>query len=158
MSIFFSFLTISIIFPLFFVGGGSLVNSKELEELKAKTATLTSENRELTSALMSCQDELSHMNEKLLLTEDSNIKLKTKLEELAAETEQLLTKTPTMTKSDLEQVLGKIKQLLDVQKDHEKSLAEHDLSRFGDKSTGNFPISIVFPTGKKISNLCFRRF
>ena len=84
---------------------------------------------------MSCQDELSHMNEKLLLTEDSNIKLKTKLEELAAETGQLLTKTPTM-KSDLEQVLGKIKQLLDVQKDHEKSLAEHDLSRFGDKSTG----------------------
>merc|ERR1712029_62650 len=119
-------------------GGDSLVNSKELEELKAKTATLTSENRELTSALMSCQDELSHMNEKLLLTEDSNIKLKTKLEELAAETEQLLTKTPTMTKSDLEQVLGKIKQLLDVQKDHEKSLAEHDLSRFGDKSTGDF--------------------
>ena len=84
---------------------------------------------------MSCQDELSHMNEKLLLTEDSNIKLKTKLEELAAKTGQLLTKTPTM-KSDLEQVLGKIKQLLDVQKDHEKSLAEHDLSRFGDKSTG----------------------
>jgi len=39
-------------------GGGSLVNSKELDELKAKTATLTSENRELTSALMSCQDEL----------------------------------------------------------------------------------------------------
>merc|ERR1712029_121857 len=29
-------------------------------------------------------------------------------------------------------------QLLDVQKDHEKSLAEHDLSRFGDKSTGDF--------------------
>ena len=106
-----------------------------MDELKSKTATLTSENRELTSALMSCQDELSHMNEKLLLTEDSNIKLKTKLEELAAETGQLLTKTPTM-KSDLEQVLGKIKQLLDVQKDHEKSLAEHDLSRFGDKSTG----------------------
>ena len=85
-------------------GGSSLVSSKELNELKAKNSQLTSENRELTSALMSCQDELSHMNEKLLMTEDSNIKLKTKMEELVAETAKIVHGNPL--KSDLENLLG----------------------------------------------------
>ena len=86
------------------------------------------ENRELASALMSCQDELSHMNEKLLLTEDAGIKLTTKCKELAAFTEPLINKTPT--KLDMESVFKKITDLVDLQKDAEKSLVDHDRSRF----------------------------
>ena len=86
------------------------------------------ENRELASALMSCQDELSHMNEKLLLTEDAGIKLTTKCKELAAFTEPLINKTPT--KLDMESVFKKITDLVDMQKDAEKSLVDHDRSRF----------------------------
>lgn len=81
-------------------GGGGNFSPKDLDELKAKNTQLTSENRELTSALMSCQDELSHMNEKLLLTEDSNIKLKTKLEELAAEAKRIQGKNPLDSDGD----------------------------------------------------------
>ena len=57
--------------------------SREVTEYKSKISQLNSENREL-------KDELSHLNEKVIFFEDSNIKLKTKLEELVAETEVLL--------------------------------------------------------------------
>ena len=80
--------------------GVSAISSKELDELRARNSELTSESRELTSALMSCQDELSHMNEKLLLTEDSHVKLKTKLEELSAEAAKVVNGNPS--KFDLE--------------------------------------------------------
>ena len=96
--------------------------------MKAKYSQQVTENRELASALMSCQDELSHMNEKLLLTEDSAIKLTTKCKELAAFTEPLINKTPT--KLDMESVFKKITDLVDMQKDAEKSLIDHDRSRF----------------------------
>ena len=59
--------------------GSNPVSSREVNDLKCKISQMTSENRELTSALMSCQDELSHLNEKLILTEDSNVKMKTKV-------------------------------------------------------------------------------
>merc|ERR1712193_442300 len=39
--------------------GSNSVSSKEVNDLKCKISLMTSENRELTSALMSCQDELS---------------------------------------------------------------------------------------------------
>ena len=116
-------------------GGGtgkSIMSSKEYEDLKAKHSQLTCENRELTSALMSCQDEMSHMNEKLLLTEDSNVKLKTKLGELVAESQRLLNGNPA--KSDWENLFKQIQGVQDMQKDSEKSLAHHDLSRFENKS------------------------
>ena len=102
--------------------------SKELEHIRSKNSQLTSENRELTTGLMNCQDELSHMNEKLLLTDDSAIKLKTKLAELAAFVESLINKTPM--KMDIENIFKKINNLMSMQKDAEKSLIEHDRSRF----------------------------
>jgi len=110
----------------------SNVNSKEFEDLKTKYSQQVTENRELASALMSCQDELSHMNEKLLLTEDAGIKLTTKCKELAAFTEPLINKTPT--KLDMESVFKKITDLVDMQKDNEKSLIDHDRSRFQDST------------------------
>ena len=124
-------------FPLVeFLSGGSSssgssssnVNSKEFEDLKSKYSQQVNENRELASALMSCQDELSHMNEKLLLTEDAAIKLTTKCKELAAFTEPLINKTPT--KFDMESVFKKITDLVDMQKNTDKSLIDHDRSRF----------------------------
>ena len=93
-------------------GGGSglsAVSSRELNDQKIKNSQLTSENRELTSALVSCQDELSHLNEKLILTEDSHLKVKTKLEELTAETERLVNRPDQPLKTDLEHLLRYVK-------------------------------------------------
>ena len=109
-------------------GSNSLVSSREVTEYKSKISQLTSENRELTSALMSCQDEMSHLNEKVMLSEDSNIKLKTKLEELVAETERLAKASPL--NSDFDNLLRKIRDVETYQKDSEKSLADHDTTRF----------------------------
>ena len=109
-------------------GSNSLVSSREVTEYKSKISQLTSENRELTSALISCQDELSHLNEKVILSEDSNIKLKTKLEELVAETERLAKASPL--NSDFDNLLRKIRDVETYQKDSEKSLADHDTTRF----------------------------
>lgn len=109
-------------------GSNALVSSREVNEYKSKISQLTSENRELTSALISCQDELSHLNEKVILSEDSNIKLKTKLEELVAETERLAKASPL--NSDFDNLLRKIRDVETYQKDSEKSLADHDTTRF----------------------------
>ena len=109
-------------------GSNALVSSREVTEYKSKISQLTSENRELTSALISCQDELSHLNEKVILSEDSNIKLKTKLEELVAETERLAKASPL--NSDFDNLLRKIRDVETYQKDSEKSLADHDTTRF----------------------------
>jgi kinesin family protein 4/21/27 len=114
-------------------GGGTLVDSKELKDCKSRTSQLTAENRDLTSALMSCQEELGHMNEKLLLTESTDEKMKTKMCELAAEAESLLKRTPL--KEDVENILRKIRDVINVQTDSEKSMAEHELSRFDSSNT-----------------------
>ena len=110
------------------LGSNTLVSSREVTEYKSKISQLTSENRELTSALMSCQDELSHLNEKVILSEDSNIKLKTKLEELVAETERLAKASPL--NPDFDSLLRKIRDVETYQKHSEKSLADHDTTRF----------------------------
>ena len=81
---------------------------------------------------MSCQDELSHMNEKLLLTEDASIKFKTKVDELKAHVESLMNRTPM--KLDIENIFKKVGELMDFQKDSEKSLIEHERSRFQDST------------------------
>lgn len=112
-------------------GSGGKVSSKELEELKQKNCQLTGENRELTSALMSCQDELSHMNEKLLLTEDANVKFKTKLEQLSAEAENIC---KNLSNSDAEKLKEKIKEIMETQKANEKTLTDHDASRFDESN------------------------
>ena len=48
------------------------------------------------------------LNEKLILTEDSNVKMKTKLEELRAETERMVNLS-NPEKTDLENLLNKIR-------------------------------------------------
>ena len=103
-----------------------------MDELRSKNSQLATENRDLTSALMSCQDELSHMNEKLLLTEDASIKFKTKVDELKAHVESLMSRTPM--KLDIENIFKKVGELMDFQKDSEKSLIEHERSRFQDST------------------------
>merc|ERR1739844_366383 len=55
-----------------------------------------------------------------------------KCKELAAFTEPLINKTPT--KLDMESVFKKITDLVDMQKDNEKSLIDHDRSRFQDST------------------------
>ena len=50
-------------------------------EMKEDSKKTKDENRQLTKALVSCQEELAHMNEKLLMQESTNETLKTKLKE-----------------------------------------------------------------------------
>ena len=128
-------------------GSNALVSSQEVTEYKSKISQLTSENRELTSALMSCQDELSHLNEKVILSEDSNIKLKTKLEELVAETERLAKASPL--NSDFDNLLKKIRDVETYQKDSEKSLADHDTTRF-DTANSSATSDLGFDTAMEV--------
>ena len=45
----------------------SKVNSEEFKRLDESYKRVREENKELTNALMSCQDELAHLNEKMFL-------------------------------------------------------------------------------------------
>ena len=55
--------------------------------------------------------------------------MKTKLEELRAETERMVS-SDSPIKSDIENLLKKIQDVETVQKDSEKSLADHETTRF----------------------------
>ena len=105
--------------------GGQVDQEKEEE-----VARLREENDTITAALQSAMDENSHMSEKLLLSEQANDLLKTKLEELKAQTEEVnnfLQRSqdlPAGTRSLFEKLLHKVKE---VDEDHKK--AEETLMR-----------------------------
>ena len=105
----------------------SLVNDRaDIKRLNAANKQLKEENKELTSALMACQEELTHVSEKLLLHEGSSEKMKTKLAELLAEIE-------VNGKEGKEEMLISLKRMVSsamaVQNESEKTLVEHDYSR-----------------------------
>ena len=75
-------------------GGGSagvgLVDSEEAAKLKELNRKVLKENAELTGALVSCQQDLAHVHEKVMLNDSSNEKLKTRLHELIAEVDGMM--------------------------------------------------------------------
>lgn len=66
------------------------MNADESNYLRDNVKRLRDENKELTSALMACQEELAHLNEKALLHEAGDERVKTKIKELVAEMDQMI--------------------------------------------------------------------
>ena len=120
-------------------GGGQNGNTEELEKATKLAFETQSENIQLQSALMACQEEMGHMNEKLLISEASSEKMKTKLKELASEADRLALQTIDITAKDiLEEVAKRIHEVVELQKDGEKKLDEHEETRFNISAQPSF--------------------
>jgi len=109
------------------------VQGSELSIVKERLEMVEGENRQLTSALQSAMDESAHMSEKLLLSEQAQESLKNRLAELSAETEQAfkcLADVPLEKRDQMNKLRDKVASIVSQQKHHEKTLIEHDISRF----------------------------
>ncbi len=87
----------------------------------------------MTGALISNQEELGHMNEKVLLLEASNETMKTKMSSLQVQAEAMMKSEPL--KADVENLLRNIRDVAESHKNTQKNLADHDASRFNNSST-----------------------
>ena len=98
------------------------------------------ENAELTGALVSSQQELAHVHEKVMLNEASNEKLKARLQGLVAEVDGMMANGGLgegRAEDVLEDFKKKIADVVELQTEAEKTLMEHektfnvnDLSRY----------------------------
>ena len=98
------------------------------------------ENAELTGALVSSQQELAHVHEKVMLNEASNEKLKARLQGLVAEVDGMMANGGLgegRAENVLEDFKKKIADVVELQSEAEKTLMEHektfnvnDLSRY----------------------------
>ena len=112
-------------------GLGKMLNVAELDEAKKETSDAREETRHLQNALFACQEEMGHMNEKLLISEASGETLKTKLKELASEADLLAgNEVDLSAKGSLIKIAKRIHEIVDIQTEGEKKLDEHDLTRF----------------------------
>ena len=117
-------------------GEGGSVNQEVIQE----NERLDEENLKLTNALQTAMEDNAHMSEKLLMSEMANEKLKLKLTELSSQAEQaaeLLNTSADATLSQKELVSklkNKVEEVRDSQKQSEKTMMEHDISRFAPHS------------------------
>ncbi len=111
-------------------GGGSFgaISSEESDKLKDLNRKLVKENTELTAALVSSQQDLAHMNEKVLMNESNNEELKTRLRELVAEVDAMLGDERESNK-ELAAFKKKVSELVEVQAKGERTLMEHEINR-----------------------------
>ena len=131
------------------IGQGNLghLGGQVDQEKEEEVARLREENDTITAALQSAMDENSHMSEKLLLSEQANDLLKTKLEELKAQTEEVnnfLQRSqdlPAGTRSLFEKLLHKVKEVDEDHKKAEKTLMNHDISRFASSNPSSPSVS-----------------
>jgi len=113
-------------------GEGGPANQEVIEE----NTRLDEENSKLTNALQTAMEDNAYMSEKLLMSEMANEKLKLKLTELSSQAEQaaeLLNTSADATFSQKELVSKlklKVEEVRDSQKQSEKTMMEHDISRF----------------------------
>ncbi|XP_027230346.2 chromosome-associated kinesin KIF4-like isoform X2 [Penaeus vannamei] len=121
-------------------GGSSITSSDELNALLSQNQLLQEENEKLTRALHSALDENTNMAEKALLAEMARDRLKTKLEELRAQTGntvEVLNKTLDVTLNPqyedqlnlIKDLQKKVVELQSEQQKGEKVMMEHELSR-----------------------------
>jgi len=120
------------------IGQGNLgdLGGQVEEETKEEMVRMKDENEKITTALQTAMDENSHMSEKLLLAEQANDRLKTNLEELKVQTEEVnrfLQRSqdlPAGTKSLFEKLMTKVREVDEDHKKSEKTMMDHDISRF----------------------------
>jgi len=133
-------------------GGGGGQASQEVTE---ENSRLEEENGKLTNALQAAMDDNAHMSEKLLMSELANEKLKLKLTELSSQAEQaaeLLNTSAdaTFSQKDLVTKLKqKVEEVRDSQKQAEKTMMDHDISRFAPQ----VPSQPNSPAGSPSNNL-----
>ncbi|XP_023348694.1 chromosome-associated kinesin KIF4B [Eurytemora carolleeae] len=105
----------------------------ELNNLREHLERVESENSQLTSALQSAMEDNAHMSEKLLLSEQAQESLRTRLSELSEETEGALKGLGELSPEKrklINQLKCKVESVRDQQKQHEKTMMEHEHSRF----------------------------
>ena len=115
-------------------GGGSALltpghmDSEEAGKLRDMNKRILKENAELTGALVSSQQELAHVHEKVMLNETSNEKLKARLQELISEVDGMMAKGGLEVKAEevLEDFKKKIADVVELQTEAEKTLMEHE--------------------------------
>ncbi|CAB4054563.1 KIF4_21_27 [Lepeophtheirus salmonis] len=105
-------------------GGRTALNDNENEELQEATNRLKTENKELTYALMTVQEELAHLNEGILMTESVNEKLKNKIQEFAEDF-----KSKMAHSDEYDQVYSKIQDVIETYKDSERKMLDYEMSR-----------------------------
>jgi len=116
------------------VGGGE--GSQASREVVEENERLETENEKLTNALQSAMEDNAHMSEKLLMSEMANERLKLKLSELSSQAEQAVEQLNTSTDATLMQkeLVSKLKKKVDEVKDSqklsEKTMMDHEISRF----------------------------
>merc|ERR1719474_504556 len=131
------------------LGRGGSSNVGQLDEEKSKelmeeNELLREENSKMTNALQAAMDENSHMSEKLLLAEQSAETFKETLQSLtkeAADVMEFLGRCPGLppgVKTKFEILMGKVQEVDENHKKTEKTLMDHDLSRFA-SSTNTSP-------------------
>merc|ERR1712029_878674 len=131
------------------LGRGGSSNAGQLDEEKSKelmeeNELLREENSKMTNALQAAMDENSHMSEKLLLSEQSAESFKETLQSLtneAADVMEFLSRCqglPPGVKSKFVILMGKVQEVDENHKRTEKTLMDHDLSRFA-SSTNTSP-------------------
>ena len=118
------------------VTSGATESASASKELIEENEVLKDENDKLTNALQSAMEENSHMSEKLMLSEQVAETFKETLGSMTKEAEEVMDfikkcqGLPPGVKSKLEGLMNKVN---DVDADHkksEKTLMDHDLSRF----------------------------
>jgi len=113
------------------------VSGDELNMLRERLEMVESENNKLTSALQEAMEDNAHMSEKVLLSEQAQESLRARLNELSSETEEALKgmdNVPEEKKDVFNKLREKVESVVDHQKKAEKTMMEHDISRFNPPS------------------------
>ena len=123
-------------------GGFGLTNGHGLkvdensQELIEENERLKDENEKMTNALQSAMEENAHMSEKLLISEQVAEQFKESLGSLTKEAEDVMEfikrcqGLPPGVKTKMEMLMAKVHDVDENHKKSEKTLMDHDLSRF----------------------------
>merc|ERR1719394_1742513 len=114
------------------------------QELIDENERLKDENEKMTNALQSAMEENAHMSEKLLISEQVAEQFKETLGSLTKEAEDVMDfikrcqNLPPGVKTKMEMLMAKVQDVDANHKKSEKTLMDHDLSRFA-SSNPNSP-------------------
>jgi len=118
------------------IGQGSGKSEQISQEMEEENDRLKDENDKISNALQSAMEENAHMSEKLLISEQVAENLKKTIESMTTEANafsEFINKCqglPPGVKSKLEILIGKVNEVEEGHKKSERTLFDHDLSRF----------------------------
>merc|ERR1719410_2596793 len=116
--------------------GGSGLTNGHGQKVDENSQELIDENEKMTNALQSAMEENAHMSEKLLISEQVAEQFKESLGSLTKEAEDVMEfikrcqGLPPGVKTKMEMLMAKVHDVDENHKKSEKTLMDHDLSRF----------------------------